>query len=170
MQCKMRNNKPSGQELGAFSMQSKCLLREWGRPHIGEDGILCRKTASKTQLVLSEKHRPMVLKELHDEMGHQEIDRTTSLIGERFFWPYMQREIEHYVTRTCTCLIQKTPYKETRAPLTSIVTTQPFELVSIDFLHLGKCRGGYEYILVIIDHFTCGNLLMETFFKMVSCW
>ncbi|KAF0046075.1 hypothetical protein F2P81_002604 [Scophthalmus maximus] len=41
-----------------------------------------------------------------------------------------------------------------RAPLTSIVTTQPFELISVDFLHLDKCKGGYEYILVIIDHFT----------------
>ena len=66
----------------------------------------------------------------------------------------MQKEIEHYVARTCTCLKQKTPCKETWAPLTSIVTTQPSELVSIVFLHLDKCAGGYEYILVIIDHFT----------------
>lgn len=95
-----------------------------------------------------------MLKELHDEMGHQGVDRTASLIRDRFYWPYMQKEIEDYVMRRCVCLKHKRPHHETRAPLMNIVTTQPFELVSIDFLHLDKCRGGYEYILVIIDHFT----------------
>uniref|UniRef100_A0A3B3TAH8 Gypsy retrotransposon integrase-like protein 1 n=1 Tax=Paramormyrops kingsleyae TaxID=1676925 RepID=A0A3B3TAH8_9TELE len=154
MQCKVKDNKPSGHGLDALSKQSKCLLREWERLHVDENGILHRKTTDKTQLVLPGRYKATVLQELHDEMGHQGIDRTTSLIRERFFWPYMQKEIEHYVARTCTCLKQKAPSKETRAPLISIVTTQPFELVSIDFLHLDKCSGGYEYILVIVDHFT----------------
>ena len=41
-----------------------------------------------------------------------------------------------------------------RAPAQSIVTSEPFQLVSIDFVHLKKCAGGYEYMLVVIDHFT----------------
>ncbi len=52
------------------------------------------------------------------------------------------------------CLKRKQPSKTTRAPLTSITTTYPFELVSIDFLHLETCKQGYEYILVVMDHFT----------------
>uniref|UniRef100_A0A674AG09 Gypsy retrotransposon integrase-like protein 1 n=1 Tax=Salmo trutta TaxID=8032 RepID=A0A674AG09_SALTR len=94
------------------------------------------------------------MEELHNNMGHQGTDRTVSLVRDRFFWPYMQSDIEHYVTKTCCCVKQKKPAHETRAPLTNIVTTQPFELVCIDFLHLDRCKGGYEYILVIVDHFT----------------
>ena len=38
--------------------------------------------------------------------------------------------------------------------MTSIQTYYPFELVSLDFLHLEQCREGYEYILIVMDHFT----------------
>ena len=38
--------------------------------------------------------------------------------------------------------------------LVNIVSTQPMELVCIDFLTLERSKGGFEKILVITDHFT----------------
>ena len=49
--------------------------------------------------------------------------------------------------------LQKTNVPE-RAPLVPIVSTFPFEMVSIDYMHLDKANGGYEYALILCDHFT----------------
>ena len=77
-----------------------------------------------------------------------------ALARERFFWPGMRTDIDHYINHVCRCLKQKKPSVNTREPQQSITSTAPFELVSIDFVHLERSSGGYEYILVIVDHFT----------------
>ena len=66
----------------------------------------------------------------------------------------MKRDIEHYVTRVCSYLKQRWPNIVPRAPMENIRTSAPFELVSLDLFHLEKSKGGYEFILVIVDHFT----------------
>ena len=43
----------------------------------------------------------------------------------------------------------KKPNLAQRAPLETITTTQPFELITVDYLHLDQCKGKYEYFLVI---------------------
>ena len=66
----------------------------------------------------------------------------------------MKSDIEHYTMKVCKCLKQRRPNKPPRAPMQSIVTTQPFGVVALDFLHLEKSSGGFEYVLVVMDHFT----------------
>lgn len=103
---------------------------------MADDDVMYRITTTGKQLALPEQYRLTVLQELHNNMGHQGLDHTLSVICDHFFWPYMQSDIERYVTKACICLKQKKPCRDTQAPLTNVVTTQLFELVSIDFLHL----------------------------------
>ncbi len=57
----------------------------WDKLVLDEYGILHRKISQRMQLVLPAQFKSIVLKELHDEMGHQGLDRTTSLIKDCFF-------------------------------------------------------------------------------------
>ena len=49
--------------------------------------------------------------------------------------------------------LRRTPTTE-RAPLTSIHTYQPLELLCVDYLTLEQCKGGLHIILVLTDHFS----------------
>ena len=130
------------------------LLRQRRKLYCDDDGLLFRRSGPYSQLVLLQKVHTIVFKELHEEMGHLGAPRVVQLARERFYWPNMEDDIIHFVTKVCPYLKQRWPSFSTRAPLHNVTTSYPFELVSIDFLHLEASSGGYEYILVVIDHFT----------------
>ena len=150
---KLEGKRPSIQETRQEQPGVKALLRQWHKLKV-KDGLLYRETDEYKQLVLPRQFHRTVSKELHQEMGHLGAARVLQLARERFYWPGMERDITHFVTNVCGCLKQRKPVLPTCAPLNPIITSSPFELVSIDFLHLEKSSGGYEYVLVIIDHFT----------------
>ena len=66
----------------------------------------------------------------------------------------MHSDIDYFIKNICGCVRQKRPAVLPKAPLQPIKTMFPFQLVSIDFVHLERSQGGYDYILVIMDHFT----------------
>ena len=146
--------KPSVEERRNLSFLTKSLLREWNKLEIDDSGLLYRKTTEYKQLVLPKKFHNMVFVELHNELGHLGSERVHQLALQRFYWPRMKSDIDHYTSHVCHCLKQRRPNENIRAPMQSIVTSHPFELVSIDFLRLEQSQGGYQYILVLMDHFT----------------
>ena len=146
--------RPTASERAWKSTDTQSLFHEWQRLSIGSDGLLRWKRGTHDQIILPRKYHAMVLRELHSNMGHLGSDRVLHFARDRFYWPRMQRDVEHYIKNICHCVKQKPPWLKIRAPLQPIKTSSPFELVSIDFVHLEKSSGGFEYILVIVDHFT----------------
>ena len=151
---KRRGQRPSRYRLRNETRMTRALLKEWTKLEIGTDGLLRRRTTNYFQLVLPTTKRSLVYRELHQEMGHLGADRVIHLARERFYWPGMQKDITHFVTKVCPCVKQRRPQSPPRAPMQHLQSTSPFEMISIDFLHLEKSSGGEEYILVIVDSFT----------------
>ena len=133
---------------------SKQLLKEKTRLFLDEDGLLWRKYLTGDQIVLPLKHRKLIYELLHSNLGHIGSERTYQMALQRVWWPGMKKDIEDYVRNQCVCRAQRTQHRPRVAPLVSIHSAGPLDLVAIDFLHLEKASNGCEYILLITDHFT----------------
>jgi len=104
------------------------------------------------QLVLPVRCRSLAMKGLHEDVGHPGVDRTLSLLRERFYWPLMEKDVREKVNSCSRCILRKS--RGQTAPLVNITSTQPMELLCIDFLTIEPSKGGIENVLVITDHFT----------------
>ena len=87
-------------------------------------------------------------------MGHLGFDRVVASCQNLLYWRKYESDINNYATKSWKCLKDKKSIRSQRAPLETVSTTQPFELITIDYLHLDQYKGGYEYLLVLVGHFT----------------
>ena len=133
--------------------RSRLLLRS---------GLLYRKVyggqlqESEFQFVLPKIYWQQALEACHDNMGYLGIERTTSLLRDRFYWPSMTEDIECHVKTCPRCLRFKT--QPEKAELNPMIATRPLELVHIDYLTIKAPTNSRSEkdvnVLIITDHFT----------------
>jgi len=161
-----RKTPPSRAERQAESPETLKMLKHWKRLSIKE-GILHRsfKTPGQQQrfqLVIPKKKNNLVLQQLHDNMGHQGVERTTQLARERYFWLGMTADILAYCKNCHRCLTAKAQLPYDRAPLQPIIATRPLEIVAMDFTILEQSSDGRENVLVMTDMFTKFTVAIPT--------
>ena len=134
-------------ELAVFSRERRNLRVISGilyrRCERGQDLIL--------QLVLPFDYRETALKGVHEDLYHVGLEEGLIQLRNRFFWPYMSMDLEKKL-KNCMRCIQKGA-RSHKAPMKTIVTSYPLELLSIDYLTI-ECKGQKQDVLVMIDHFT----------------
>ena len=91
------------------------------------------------QLVVSASLRKQALKGLHDDVGHLSRDHTLDLVRSGFYRPFMEAEIEKYVSCCGRCIRRKSP-DPPKALMQSILTSEPMELTAFNLLSLKKAR------------------------------
>ena len=65
---------PKPPDFRGQSHALSCHIREWNNLHTSADGNLWQTTKNRQQLVLPQKFKELVYRELHNELGHLGVD------------------------------------------------------------------------------------------------
>jgi hypothetical protein len=135
------------QELKVFGREQKKLVLK--------NGVLYRRVeedeSERLQLVLPNSHRQRALIGVHDDLFHTHYEDAIIHLRQRFFWPYMAKDLEKKIKRCSRCI--KKNAKPQKAEMQGVEAMYPQELLSIDYLTI-EVRGYKQNILVVLDVFT----------------
>ncbi|KAL1252257.1 hypothetical protein QQF64_020053 [Cirrhinus molitorella] len=154
-----RRRRPSRREKANLNPSALSLSKQWDRL-TSLNGILYRvikdpmSKQKQYQYVLPQSLKAEALSGIHNLAGHQGQARTLHLARQRFYWPKMEQDIKSYVKCCQRCILAKSPEPSARAPLESIRTSAPMELVCLDFWSSEDSKQNSVDVLVVTDHFT----------------
>ncbi|KAL4004410.1 P2Y purinoceptor 4 [Sarotherodon galilaeus] len=162
-----RQSPPSSEERSQVPKPVMVLLRQWDRL-VEKDGILYRRILrpgggeEALQLVLPEALKPETLRQLHQDHGHQGIERTTELVRQRCYWPGMSSDIKQWVQRCERCQVAKDSELGSHSYMGHLLASRPNEILAIDFTVLEPSRSGVENVLVMTDVFSKYTVAVPT--------
>ena len=88
--------------------------------------IIYKDNEKYVQLVLPECLKLIVLEELHDNMGHQGIERTEGLIRSRFCWPSLHKDVTEHIQKCERCQTSKEGKPKVKSKMGHVLATKPF--------------------------------------------
>ncbi|KAL7831377.1 hypothetical protein SRHO_G00308800 [Serrasalmus rhombeus] len=162
-----RKMRPNFEERQQMSKSALVLLRQWDRLVVRED-VLYRRVfrpdgaEEDLQLVLPICLRKEVLTYLHQEHGHQGIERTMELVRKRCYWPGMSADVARWCLECERCQIAKDTQPRARTFMGHLLASCPQEVLAIDFTLLEPSRLGFENVLVMTDVFSKYTLAIPT--------
>jgi transposase InsO family protein len=155
---------PNPTEFREEGRNVKTLLRQWDRL-VETKGVLYRQVEEKgelfQQLLLPACLKEQVLKQLHDQSGHQGMERTQALVRRRYFWPGLAKDVEKRCQTCERCVVAKAQQR-VRPVMGHLLARRPLEVVAIDFTVLEPASNGMENVLVLTDVYSKWTQAMPT--------
>lgn len=150
------------EQLPNDSKAAKTLLYTIEQYFLDPDGILChiwipggkRVPTPKSQLVVPASLRHEVLVNAHDlpTGGHLGVNKTYAKLRDRYFWPKMYMDVQHWCLSCEHCAMKKSPKQRLTTPLLPIPVESAFEKLSTDICGpLPVSDKGNRYILTFHD-------------------
>ena len=149
----------------------RCLLFQFDRLSLIW-GVLHRRTFMDNdeiqQLVLPISLCDSVLQSLHDDNGHQGVQRVIELLRSKVYWASMFADTDCWLAQCEQCHIAKGDYTEPKTQQGTLTANQPLELLCIDFTKADPSKGGKENILILTDAFSnSAKLLLPAVRKLL---
>uniref|UniRef100_A0A3B3IF94 Gypsy retrotransposon integrase-like protein 1 n=1 Tax=Oryzias latipes TaxID=8090 RepID=A0A3B3IF94_ORYLA len=162
-----RQTRPSPEERRQLSSPTLALLRQWNRL-VEQGGVLYRRVfrddggEAVLQILLPGSIREEVLTAVHQQHGHQGVDRTLDLLRQRCYWPGMSAEVAEWCSQCERCQVAKVTRPAARAPMGHLLASKPNEILAMDFSVLEPTTSGIENVLVITDIFSKYTMAVAT--------
>uniref|UniRef100_A0A8C6TU90 Gypsy retrotransposon integrase-like protein 1 n=1 Tax=Neogobius melanostomus TaxID=47308 RepID=A0A8C6TU90_9GOBI len=152
-----RGKGPDAAERRHLTKDLTTLVRQWSRL-LTKEGVLYRRITLQgdeaLQLVLPTALRDLVLNQLHQEHGHQGIERTSDLVHQRCYWPGMYAEIQRWCQKCDRCQVAKDSRPAVKSYMGHLLASRPNQILAIDFTVLEPSQNGMENVLVMTDVFS----------------
>ena len=125
----------------------------------GSDGLIYFENwDGNKRICVPENLKVEIMEEVHNsltETAHGGYHKCYNKIATTYYWPRMSRDIKRYVTTCDICQKAKPKRHAPMGLLQSIpIPSQPFEVVTMDFIPELSESNGYDNILVIVDKLT----------------
>ena len=85
------------------------------------------------QLVLPQRFHSKILSSVHDDMGHQGLEKTMELLQKRVYWPTMDADASNWVSQCSHCQVAKGNYTTPRPKIGHLESNNPMDLLCLDF-------------------------------------
>ena len=118
-------------------------------------GVVCVRAPDGHRQVVAPAHiRPMLLSQAHEASiaGHFGVEKTTSRVLQRWFWPTARADVENFVRHCPRCLAVNDPAHKPLRPLSPVSRFN--ERVHLDLLGPLPADQGHKYLLVLSDAYS----------------
>jgi hypothetical protein len=155
------------QVLKSKEEESDTLNPRHPQYNVSDEGLLYFEDWNgNNRLCVPHNLRNDLMGEMHNvltEASHGGFFKTYNRIASTYYWPRMSKDIKQY-TNTCDICQKSKPRRH--APVGMLqpipIPSQPFEVVTMDFIPELPESAGYDNILVIVDKLTKYALFIPT--------
>lgn len=147
-----RNDDEIQRLMSKASKDSKYLLKEIDLP-LSMGKIWCDVSTGRNRPFVPEPLRRAIFEQLHS-LSHPGIKGTRKLITSRYFWPSVNKDVNHW-TRCCIPCQKSKVHRHTKSSLGKFaIPSARFEHIHIDLVGPVPISNGYTNILTVVDRFT----------------